>query len=62
MEKQQQKQKKFTTKHRATGVTLNNAKFRCTKCRKWKAASDFGNLRKMRDGTIRNQSQCIDCR
>jgi len=43
------------------GVVLTNAKFKCTNCKKWKGARAFG-LRTMKDGTIRNQSQCIACR
>lgn len=46
---------------RARRVVLTNAKFRCTKCKKWKAASAFG-FRKMEDGTVRNQAQCSSCR
>ena len=43
-------------------VVLTNAKFKCTgPCGKWKSAKAFG-LRKMRDGTVRNQAQCKDCR
>ena len=42
-------------------VVLRGARFHCTKCGKWKDGSKFG-LRKMRDGTIRNQAQCNGCR
>lgn len=42
-------------------VAITNAKFRCTKCRKWKPASKFG-LRCMDDDVIRNQPQCKKCR
>lgn len=50
-----------TTVEHESGVVLTNAKFRCTKCRQWKPAADHG-LRKMNDGTVRNQAQCADCR
>ena len=45
----------------AAKVVLKRAKFTCTKCGKTKAGSAFG-LRKMADGTVRNQAQCISCR
>jgi len=42
-------------------VVLIGAKFTCTKCKRTKAATKFG-LRKMADGTVRNQAQCCKCR
>lgn len=42
-------------------VILSGAKFQCTKCLLWKPASAFG-LRRMGNGTIRNQPQCMTCR
>lgn len=47
-------------------VILKGAKFHCTRCDEWKAASEFG-LRLMpatgdQPVTVRNQSQCIPCR
>jgi len=53
--------KDFTVAHRQGGVVITNAKFKCTKCKKWKPAAEFG-LRKMGDGKIRNQAQCTVCR
>ena len=51
-----------TTVEHASGVVLTNAKFKCTgPCGKWKPAAKFG-LRKMRNGTVRNQAHCKDCR
>jgi hypothetical protein len=44
-----------------SGVVLTNAKFLCTGCGKWKLGSEVG-LRKMADGTVRNQAQCTECR
>jgi len=45
-----------------SGVVLINAKFLCTgPCGKWKWGSEVG-LRKMGDGTVRNQAQCKECR
>ncbi len=52
---------KYTVRSCYENVVLTNAKFRCTKCRKWKPASDFG-LRCMSDDIVRNQSQCKGCR
>jgi hypothetical protein len=49
-----------TVRHRA-GIVLTNVAFRCTDCRKWKAAKRFG-LRRTADGVIRNQAQCSACR
>lgn len=43
------------------GVVLTGASFRCAHCGKLKPASHFG-LRKMADGTIRNQPRCRVCR
>lgn len=42
-------------------VILTNVKFRCTNCKRTLPGSLFG-LRKMEDGTIRNQPQCQSCR
>lgn len=42
-------------------VVLTNCMFRCTKCRKWKPASQFG-LRCTEDEVVRNQPQCVTCR
>ena len=42
-------------------VVLTNVKFKCTSCEKWKSGSEIG-LRKMSDGSYRNQSRCTDCR
>jgi len=46
-------------------VVLTDAKFRCTKCTKWKPASKFG-LRNMsqpeHQPIIRQIPQCKDCR
>jgi hypothetical protein len=44
-----------------TGIILSGASFECTGCKKSKPASVFG-LRRMPDGIIRNQSQCLECR
>lgn len=45
-------------------VVLTNAKIKCTKCEQWKPASEFGMRHEHfnRSTTIRNQSQCSDCR
>lgn len=43
-------------------VVLTNCRFKCQKCMKWKPASEFGGLRKLGNGDIRNQSRCSDCR
>jgi len=50
-----------TVRHRTGKVILTNAKFQCTGCNDWKGAQHFG-LRRMKDGTIRNQAQCNECR
>lgn len=42
-------------------VVLRGAYFHCTKCNTIKPADQFG-LRKMGDGTVRNQAQCSACR
>lgn len=48
-------------------VLLNNAKLKCTNCKKWKGAEKFG-FRKMRTRmlsttvAVMSQSQCNDCR
>lgn len=44
-----------------SGVVLSNAKFYCPGCEKWKLGSEFG-LRKMPNGTVRNQARCVECR
>ena len=44
-----------------TVVVLRGAHFTCTECEQAKAASEFG-LRRMSNGIIRNQAQCIACR
>ena len=44
-----------------TEVVLSGAYFHCPKCNTIKPATAFG-LRKMRDGTIRNQAWCKSCR
>jgi len=41
-------------------VVISNAKFRCTKCRRWKPAGRFG-LRMVGE-IVRNQPQCTTCR
>jgi hypothetical protein len=50
-----------SVRHVTAKVMLTNAKFQCTDCGEWKGAKHFG-LRKMADGTIRNQPQCKECR
>jgi hypothetical protein len=51
-----------TVRHHKGKVVLTNVYFKCTgPCGKKKSASEFG-LRKMRDGKIRNQAQCSECR
>jgi len=44
-----------------TVVVLHGAQFTCTACQNTKPASEFG-LRRMSNGIIRNQAQCIPCR
>ena len=44
-------------------VVILGAFFKCTKCGELKEAIHFGTkLRKMADGTYRNQAQCSSCR
>ncbi len=43
-------------------VVLTGARFYCGGCEKWKPASAFGKLRRMSNGTVRNQTRCIPCR
>jgi len=43
-------------------VVLHGAFFQCTKCGALKEATEFGNLRMMEDGIVRNHAQCSDCR
>jgi len=53
-----------TAGHSVSKVVVTNAKFKCTNCGKWKPASKFG-FRKVENAygtTVRNQSQCTDCR
>jgi hypothetical protein len=45
----------------ARAIIITRAQFHCPSCDQWKPASFFG-LRAMADGTVRNQSQCIECR
>lgn len=62
VEEPQDKETYFVDEH--TKVILTNAKFKCTKCKRWKPASEFG-LRHQhfsRGVTIRNQAQCAKCR
>ena len=42
-------------------VVLTNAKFRCTKCKRWKGARHFG-LRRMKWNVVRQIPQCTTCR
>ena len=51
----------YTSHDGTVTVTLYDAAFTCTKCRKIKPASEVG-LRKMKDGVVRNQPQCKSCR
>jgi transposase-like protein len=50
-----------TIRHRTGKVVLTNAYFRCTDCKRTRAGKHFG-LRRMRNGVIRNQPQCSECR
>jgi hypothetical protein len=42
-------------------VILIGCQFLCTACEQWKPGGEFG-LRRMQDGSIRNQPQCKPCR
>lgn len=47
--------------NQSSRVILLGSYFKCTYCNCLRPGSEFG-LRKMQDGSIRNQAQCSSCR